>query len=255
MKNIKFTEQLKPAEFFLSAFQPFSKKQTSERKLNFGQNTRCNNYFIHQLACVLLQYHYVSAYIIYKYAGLKKHILTWIRTQSKHFNNQMTSDFIQLLWIIMHLQINQKQYPVDLFNLLYPLILLLCYMLVSCSVSNQLQKSTFIIVMMQTVVLQNKRPSQMRAINDNIHKSLSNSYKNPETLGKFSSVQNKSCLWGASLCATTQFALTWFHFSQELSPLARLSLPWQNPQRLDFPFIWLWFTRPFWPHAPFTTNT
>lgn len=52
-------------------------------------------------------------------------------------------------------------------------------MLVSRSVSNQLQKSTFIIVMMQTVVLQNKWPSQIRAINYNKHKSLSNSYKIP----------------------------------------------------------------------------
>lgn len=40
------------------------------------------------------------------------------------------------------------------------------------------------------------------------------------------------------------FALTWFYFSQELSPSARKSLPWQDPQRLDSSFIWLWFTRP-----------
>lgn len=89
-----------------------------------------------------------------------------------------------------------------------------------------------------------------RSINYNVHKLLSISCRNIETLGrKFSSVRNKSCLWAASLCCTTQFTLTWFHFSQELSPLARLSLPWQNPQRLDFPFIWLWFTRPFWPSS------
>lgn len=76
---------------------------------------------------------------------------------------------------------------------------------------------------------------------------------NTETLDcKFITVEPKISLWWASLCCTTQFTLTWFHFSQELSPLARSSLPWQNPQRLDFPFIWLWFTRPFWPSSPFT---
>lgn len=93
----------------------------------------------------------------------------------------------------------------------------------------------------------------IRSINHNIHESLSISCKNTETLGcQFSSFQNNPSVWGALLCCTTRFTLTWFHFSQELSPLARLSLLRQNPQRLDFPFIWLWFTRPFWPSSQFT---
>lgn len=84
-----------------------------------------------------------------------------------------------------------------------------------------------------------------------------NTSGNTETLGcKFNTDlwwwENKGSLWGASRSYRPQprFALTWFYFSQELSPSARKRLPWQDPQRLDSPFIWLWFTRPsdggFW---------
>lgn len=141
------------------------------------------------------------------------------------------------------------------FVSIYPLIQLLCYMLVSCSVSNQFQKSTFIIVMMQTVVLQNKWPSQIRAINYSIHKSLSNSYKMPRLWANSAVFKIKPA------CEERPFAPQ--HSSpSHVSTLVRNYLHWQgwvspdkNPQRLDFPFIWLWFTRPFWPRAPFTTNT
>ena len=39
---------------------------------------------------------------------------------------------------------------------------------------------------------------------------------------------------------------TWFYFSQKLSFLERLSLSWQDPQRLDSPFIWLWYMAIRW---------
>lgn len=105
------------------------------------------------------------------------------------------------------------------------------------------------LIMIAVCLLKNR---SIKSRNYNVHKLFSISCRNAETLGcKFSPVRKKSCLWRASLFCTTQFTLTWFHFGQELSPLARLSLPWQNPQRLDFPFIWLWFTGPFWPSSQF----